>query len=291
MFDFRYHALSLGAVFLALGVGILLGVTIGDSLVSQADRGLRGALRNDVVQARNEAEDARRGIDRRDQIIKDAFPSLVRGRLLGQRVALVSVRSMPDGMEARIKDTVEAGGGNLDSVTVFELPDDAGRLAEAAGGRFTGVGTDTELVASLARRIGISLARGGRLVRRLETEFPKRFKGDYGGVSSVVLYRSPPPEVDATDDRAGAERKTRESFEKALVDAFKDEGATVAGVEESRTDPSQVPWYRDRGISSVDSTDDVAGRLALVYVLEGKKEGAFGLKPGADRAGPEPPAP
>ena len=36
MFDFRYHALSLVAVFLALAIGILLGATIGDSLVSDA---------------------------------------------------------------------------------------------------------------------------------------------------------------------------------------------------------------------------------------------------------------
>ena len=38
MLDFRYHALSLVAVFLALAIGIVLGVTIGDSLVSEADQ-------------------------------------------------------------------------------------------------------------------------------------------------------------------------------------------------------------------------------------------------------------
>ena len=38
MLDFRYHALSLVAVFLALAIGIVLGVTIGDSLLSDAER-------------------------------------------------------------------------------------------------------------------------------------------------------------------------------------------------------------------------------------------------------------
>jgi len=50
--DFRYHALSLVAVFLALGIGIVLGVTIGDSLVSDADQNLRDSLRDDVTGAR-----------------------------------------------------------------------------------------------------------------------------------------------------------------------------------------------------------------------------------------------
>ena len=52
MFDFRYHALSLVAVFLALGIGIVLGVTIGDSLVSDAEKNIRASLRGDVVDAK-----------------------------------------------------------------------------------------------------------------------------------------------------------------------------------------------------------------------------------------------
>ena len=51
MLDFRYHALSLVAVFLALAIGIVLGVTVGGSLVSDAERSLRGNLRADVENA------------------------------------------------------------------------------------------------------------------------------------------------------------------------------------------------------------------------------------------------
>ena len=48
MFDFRYHALSLVAVFLALVIGLLLGVAIGDKgLVSGDAQDVRGSLRRD----------------------------------------------------------------------------------------------------------------------------------------------------------------------------------------------------------------------------------------------------
>ena len=53
MFDFRYHALSLVAVFLALVVGLLLGVAIGDKgLVSVGAQDMRDSLRDDVRQRR-----------------------------------------------------------------------------------------------------------------------------------------------------------------------------------------------------------------------------------------------
>ena len=49
MFDFRYHALSLIAVFVALVLGLLLGVAIGDKgLVSSAENKVKESLRADV---------------------------------------------------------------------------------------------------------------------------------------------------------------------------------------------------------------------------------------------------
>ena len=48
MFDFRYHALSLAAVFLALVVGLLLGVAIGDEELVSCAEDIRDSLREDV---------------------------------------------------------------------------------------------------------------------------------------------------------------------------------------------------------------------------------------------------
>ncbi|MEY2442513.1 MAG: hypothetical protein QOJ46_1939, partial [bacterium] len=60
MFDFRYHALSLAGVFLALVVGLLLGVAIGDKeLVSSARQDIRDSLRNDVRRADAERDAAK----------------------------------------------------------------------------------------------------------------------------------------------------------------------------------------------------------------------------------------
>ena len=56
MFDFRYHALSLVAVFLALGIGIVLGSSLGDTVVSQANKDVRSSLRSDLVDAADDHE-------------------------------------------------------------------------------------------------------------------------------------------------------------------------------------------------------------------------------------------
>ncbi len=43
----------------------------------------------------------------------------------------------------------------------------------------------------------------------------------------------------------------------------------AVGVELTRTEPSQVPWYKGRKISSVDDLDAPAGQAALLYALAG----------------------
>jgi Copper transport outer membrane protein, MctB len=55
----------------------------------------------------------------------------------------------------------------------------------------------------------------------------------------------------------------------------------VVGVELSTTQPTQIPWYQEKNVSSVDDLDAQAGQAALVYALAGDR-GTFGEKPTAD---------
>src|SRR5918992_6061920 len=103
MVDFRYHALSLVAVFLALGIGIVLGVTVGDSLVSDADRNLRDSLREDVTEAREQVRDEQALGARRDEVIDETAGIVGEGRLRGIRTAFIALGELPGG----VGDSVE----------------------------------------------------------------------------------------------------------------------------------------------------------------------------------------
>src|ERR671916_955800 len=90
MFDVRYHALSLAGVFIALVVGLLLGVAIGDKeLVSSARNDIRQSLRRDVVRASNERDEARSSLDEQRQYIDAAYPILTGGQLRGRTIGLI----------------------------------------------------------------------------------------------------------------------------------------------------------------------------------------------------------
>ena len=128
MFDFRYHALSLAAVFIALVVGLLLGVAIGDKeLVSGARQELRDSLRADVRKADQERDEAKARVREQDAFADAAYPILTAGQLPDARIGLVLLGD-DDGAPDIVRDALEPTGADLAFVAVVrqsvDLADD-----------------------------------------------------------------------------------------------------------------------------------------------------------------------
>jgi hypothetical protein len=276
VFDFRYHALSLVAVFLALGIGIVLGASLGDSVVSEANRDVRSSLRGDVVEARSAARAAEAATANRDAFIGASFEHLAGDRLRRRRVAVVASGDLPQEIERPVRDAVEDAGGTVDSESQFAVQPDFEQLSEVLGARFRRLAAEEGNPRPLSRRLGRALVRGDAPARRLDDGLPDDFAGDFRGADAVVLYR------------ADGERDERaQRFEDALIQGLRDTGVPVVGAEASDADPSQIEFFEDAGLSSVDNVDQAGGRIALVLALAGA-EGSFGFKETADAPLPPP---
>jgi hypothetical protein len=117
--DFRYHALSLMAVFMALGVGLLAGVAIGDSgLASSARDALRDGLRGDVERVRTDARALEAELERRDRFERRTYATVVAGRLRSKRVGLVFLGDRDGAVHDQVRAAIEPAGGELAFVAV-----------------------------------------------------------------------------------------------------------------------------------------------------------------------------
>ncbi|MGC1208425.1 MAG: copper transporter, partial [Ornithinimicrobium sp.] len=131
MIDFKYHMVSLVAVFLALAVGIVLGAgplrgELSDTLESQVAE--LGQERNDL-RARVDLQQQR--AEQKDELLDALVPSAVEGTLLGQRVRVVEL----PGSEAEVADAmatalVQAGAETVTRTVVLDVWDDPRGEAE-----------------------------------------------------------------------------------------------------------------------------------------------------------------
>lgn len=113
MIDFRVLLVSLASIFFALAVGVTLGA---GPLRGDADEHLRA----DLQQMGQEKQTLRRELERleRKARYQDAFaatvaPSLVKERLVDQRVVLVSLPGADESTIAGLRGMVAAAGGTV----------------------------------------------------------------------------------------------------------------------------------------------------------------------------------
>jgi hypothetical protein len=282
VFDFRYHALSLVAVFIALALGLLLGVAIGDSgLVSNAERDIRSGLRRDVRRANERADDAQRAREQAEREVDATYPLLVGGQLANRSVGLVFLGNGSQDLSDDVKSALDDTGATRVNVATIKEPLDLGALARnAKGTRYDGMpGTagapDLDLVEAFGFRMAAQYVLPGKLIARERDDLFDRLAGTLKPLQGVVLVRNP------DDDLSDDERAIVTRFETGFARGLRATGIPVAGAERSSTSPSQVGWFEEHSLSSVDDTERTIGRAALVFVLAGA-HGSFGQKSTAD---------
>ena len=283
MFSFRYHAISLVAVFLALGIGILLGVAIGENgIVSNASKDLERSLRGDLNRVRSQNAQLKKDIETRDAYEKAVYPSLVKDLLPGWRIGIVAMGNLDSSYTGEATDAVEPAGATVDSVSVIQAPLPLSQLAsELKGTKLARLDRSDRVLERFGRRIGRQIVHGGALIERVKHDLFSSSRGQYRGLEGIVYVRD-------RSDLQGGDKSAQDIFEQGLISSMRVAASGAAGVEETDTDPSQVGFMDDHGLASVDDLDLTAGKTALVYVLLGAK-GKFGVKGSAD--GLLPPAP
>lgn len=278
----RYHAASLAAVFLALAIGILIGVGLGHNVLSGAQRDLESSLKSDLANTRNRNQALQGEVNQQHDFSEQIYPALVGNVLSGKRVAVVALGGLPEAIKGDIEAVVGGDsptGAKLSEVAVVREPVDLRSFAAAAKATpWHRLARDPDVLAALARRIGSGLLAGGPTLTRFRDVVLSGVSGRPGRIDAVIVVRDRPTELGPRQTQAA------DTVEGGVLDGLERAGSIpIVGVERSDADPSSIGFFVSAGLAAtVDSIDLTSGRIALAYALGGA-EGNYGVKPTADR--------
>jgi hypothetical protein len=276
-------------VFLALVIGILVGVGISDrGLVDKTQtRLLHDQIAN--LQTRLDQASQQTAASKREQraaqsYIEKTYPVLVRNRLRGKRFAVLFVGKVDGGVRSTIEQSLNDAGAQMLRLRALKVPVDVPTLeaklaTQPASAAFAG----SSKLNQLGQALGEELVSGGAtpLWDSLnDTLVEVRDGSGKQPVNGVIVVRTVSPQKDGTSRMLSG-----------LYEGLSSMSVPAVGAESSGTAKSAVPAYRNAGLSSVDDVDKPVGRLALVLLLAGASPGQYGLRASADDALPSFPVP
>src|SRR5919197_4150858 len=129
MFDLRYHVASLAAVFLALIIGIVVGVGISDR--GLVDAGKKKLLESEVASLRQQLDHSATKAANLDHesraartFINETSPVLVHNRLHGKEIAVVFVGSVDGGIRSAVSRALTDAGAQQLRLRAIKVPID-----------------------------------------------------------------------------------------------------------------------------------------------------------------------
>lgn len=325
MIDFRYHLVSLVAVFMALAVGIVLGAgPLGQEISSTLEAQVR-ELREERNGLRAQLDQAEARDDLKNQVVQILTPTVTQDQLSGRRVAVVTLPGADRNIVGQLQERIGTAGGQV--VLTARLddswadPDTAATRHEVAaelaptvadpepreGGEPT---AETVLAAALSGQDEVAGSNAWRAatdrleeVGFLDTNWADNQEEGALAPDSFVIVTGTLTTEQVEEDTAG-DPQLQQSLD--LITAFGALGTPtlVAGYgTESYSDPVQSaesPVVRGvraeaamaENVSSVDNVERAAGQLSVVLGLRWSIEGEpghWGL--GTDAVAPAPPVP
>jgi Copper transport outer membrane protein, MctB len=289
MFDLRYHLASLAAVFIALAVGILLGVAISGKLSDAENAALRSEnreLSNSLKDERARADIVERRNDAAAKLLELTYPSLMENRLEGKSLAVLFVGPVDGSVRSAVERTLsDAGAGTPVRLIAVDTPVDAADLDGALNGdeqlaQYAQSGDD---FGDLGDALGQEFVDGGGtpLWSTLSSKLIEERSGaTLPEVDGAIVVQSWAASQDPTADQEKQAQAT-ESLVDGLLAGLQQSGVPVVGVETTSETDSAIDVYRRQGVSSVDDIETLAGRVALALLLAGGEPGHYGVKDSA----------
>lgn len=298
MVTFRFHLLSLTAVFLALAVGIAIGATVVDQATVDALQRRLNTVEDRVDRTDKRNNELESEISQWTRFSEQAADELVEGRLSQQPVLVVAVRGIDAGAVDRFRQSLSRAGALLEGTIWFtsklklEKPDDVAALADILG---VPGGRPDDLRLSMVSRLAASWSGSGEtnplpdLIAEAFAEFERPQGID---VDPATVPRLLTKFVIVSDEGADvANELFAIPFATQIARRFP---SRVLAADPLPTATFVGPLRQGEAssiLSTVDNMADFKGRMAGVLAVQDlarEKVGHYGSGPRASRLVPEP---
>ena len=276
--NMKYYIVSIGAIFISLGIGILVGYNLNyDQALSEQ----QASIINDLDSKFNKLKDTNDSLEKSLDNLKGEYnkaidfinknvDSLVLNRLTDKSIGIIST-NQDNNYTASIDDIITKANGKVAFDIVLKNNIYNEKKLEELSAKLNIEFKSTKDVMVYIEQVLSEKSADEKLknLENLEIIKINVLNDNYQNYDSIVL-------AGGNNGKSGKEQY--EKIDKVLIDTLKDKEKNIIGVQESNAKFSYVKLYSEDKITTVDNIEENIGKLSLVMLLQDSSiAGEFGI--------------
>ena len=281
--NMKYYIVSIGAIFISLGIGILVGYNLNyDQELSKQQSNVINDLDSkfDTLKKTNDnleksLADLNDDYDKAIAFINENVNTLVLDRLTEKNIGIISTNQ--DNDYNKIIDNVitEANGNIAFDIVLKNNIFNEKKISELSNKLNLELKNTKDVMTYIEKVLnGDDI---NEKLKQLESEDIikiNKLNEDNINYDSIVI-------AGGNNGKLGKEQY--ENIDKVLIETLKDKEKNIVAVEQSSTKFSYIDLYSKDKITTIDNIDEGTGKLSLVIALQDKTvSGKFGKLEGSD---------
>ncbi|WP_300279894.1 copper transporter [Peptacetobacter sp.] len=265
--NMKYYIVSIGAIFLALGIGILVGFNLNNNeeiskqqanIIKQLDEEF-----NDIKEENSNLKKELNGTDKKynaliSYVNKNA-DSLMTGSLTDKNVAVISTYEKSENVNT-LKNIINEYGGSLAFDLTFnkEITDE--KIIKEAAKK---TGEKFESTADIVNYTFDMIKRGNNeslnILKDLKIININSENGEIANFSSAIIL--------APSESSNPNEKFNK-LDKFVVSKLKSQNKYIVEAQTTKSKTSYVEQYAKNKVATVDNIDEKTGTLSLVSLVQ-----------------------
>ncbi|WP_373598335.1 copper transporter [Paraclostridium bifermentans] len=275
--NMKYYIVTIGAIFIALGIGMLVGFNLNyDQELSKQQAAIISDLDEKFEQIKKTNNDLEGKLEIKEdeynklaQYVNDNYTKLISGELQGKNIGIISTRETYDYNEDISKTILEANGSVAFDIVLKEGITDKDKIKELSSSQGVELKTSKDVINYIVDSLKDVNAIGKlQELEKLDMIKINSISENYVDYTQVVLT-------------LGSENETSENFnnvDKNLLNKLKDEDKYIIATQKSDVKASAIDMYKKDKIPTINNSEQGLGKIALVYSLKDSVEkGNFGV--------------
>ena len=281
--NMKYYIVSIGAIFISLGIGILVGYNLNyDQELSKQQSNVINDLDSkfDTLKKTNDnleksLADLNDDYDKAIAFINENVNTLVLDRLTEKNIGIISTNQDND-YNKIIDNVITEANGNIAFDIVLKNNIFNEKKISQLSNKLNLELKNTKDVMTYIEKV-LNGDDINEKLKQLESEDIikiNKLNEDNINYDSIVI-------AGGNNGKLGKEQY--ENIDKVLIETLKDKEKNIVAVEQSSTKFSYIDLYSKDKITTIDNIDEGTGKLSLVIALQDKTvSGKFGKLKGSD---------